>query len=261
MIQIKHKRILMISGFLVALALGVASVFGTQQLWKTWKARFGTSHPKKTLVFTIDLSQRDKLFEQLTRFAEAHDFRIHIGTTTPAGDTFSITMSRKDVMVWGDNVLSPLEEYDFAFYDEDPTNPASQETIESLHNSLKKFINEIPNVTITEVRKRFVITIDESQREELFAQMRKLADEHSLEFQLSLSSDKTLFHAEIHGEGYHLTSEPVVGSPREISTVFFIDYHKAPTSTSLETVDELSNELKSLLGEIPNVTITETVFN
>lgn len=85
----------------------------------------------------------------------------------------------------------------------------------------------------------------------------KLADEHSLEFQLSLSSDKTLFHAEIHGEGFHITSDPVVGSPREISTVFFIDYHEAPTSTSLETVDELSNELKSLLSEIPNVTITE----
>ena len=257
MIQIKHKKLPRITLFLVVIATGIAIVFGSQQLVKTWKARFGTSYPKTTLVVTIDLGQREKFFEQLTRFADAHDFRIHIGATTPAGDTFSITMSRKDVMVWGDNVSSPREEYDFAFYDEDPTKPASEETIDSLYNSLKRFINEIPNVIITEKRKSLTITIDENQREELFAQMRKLADEHSLEFQLSLSSDKTLFHTEIHGEGFHITSDPVVGSPKEISTVFFIDYHKAPTSTSLETVDELFNELKSLLGEIPNVTIVE----
>ena len=133
----------------------------------------------------------------------------------------------------------------------------SKENIDNLFNDLKRYISEIPNAIMTEQRKILRITLDESQREELFAQMRNLADEHSLEFQLSLSSDKTLFHAEFHGEGFHITSEPVVGSPREISTVFFIDYHKAPTSTSLETVDELSNELKSLLGEIPNVTIAE----
>jgi hypothetical protein len=184
MIQIKHKKILMVSGFLVTIAICVAMVLGAQQLVKTWKARFGTSYPKKTLVVTIDLGQQEKFFEQLTRFADTHDFKIHIGPTTPAGDTFSIYMSRKDVVVWGDNVSSPREEYDFAFYDEDPTNPASEETIDSLYHSLKRFINEIPNVIITEKRKSLTITINESQREELFAQMRKLADEHSLEFQL-----------------------------------------------------------------------------
>ncbi|HEX9330258.1 MAG TPA: hypothetical protein VF896_00140, partial [Anaerolineales bacterium] len=67
---------------------------------KTWKARFVTSYPKKTLVVSIDLGQREKFFEQLTRFADVHDFKIHIDPTTPAGDTFSIYMSRKDVLVW-----------------------------------------------------------------------------------------------------------------------------------------------------------------
>jgi hypothetical protein len=110
---------------------------------------------------------------------------------------------------------------------------------------------------MTEQRKSLRITMDESQREELFAQMRKLADEHSLEVRVSLSSDKSVFHVEIHGEGFHITSDPVVGSPREILINFFIDYKKVPTPTSLEAVDELFNELKSLLGEIPNVTITE----
>ena len=256
MTQIRHKKIGMIAGFLVTIAVCVVIIFGAQQLVKTWKARFDTLHSKKTFVVTIDLGQREKFFEQLTRFADAHAFDIYIGPTTPSGDTFNINMSRKDVMVIANNVFD-TREYDIDFYDKDPTNPVSEEMIDDLFNDLKRYISEIPNAIMTEQRKRLQITLDESQREELFAQMRKMADGHSLEFQLSLSSDKTLFHAEIHGEGFHITSDPVVGSPREISTVFFIDYHKAPTSTSLETVDKLFDELKSLLSEIPNVTIAE----
>ena len=256
MTQIGHKKIDMFTRFLFVFAICVAIVFGGQKLVNTWKARFGTLHSKKTLVATIDLGQREKFFEQLTRFADAHDFKIHIGTTTPSGDTFNINMSRKDVMVIANNVFD-TKVFDIHFYDKDPTKAVSEEIIDNLFNDLKRYISEIPNAIMTEQRKSLRITLDESQREELFAQMRKLADEYSLEFTLSFSTDKSLFHLEIHGDGFHITSDPVVGSPKEISTVFFIDYHKAPTSTSLETVDELSNELKSLLGEIPNVTIAE----
>src|SRR5688500_3128843 len=104
-LQIKHKKIPMITGFLIVIAVGVAIVFGAQKLLKTWKAGFGTLHSQKTLDVSIDLSQREKFFEQLTRFADAHDFKIHIGPTTPAGDTFSINMSRKDVMVIANTVI------------------------------------------------------------------------------------------------------------------------------------------------------------
>ncbi len=256
MIQIKHKKILMITGFLVTIAVCVAIVFGAQKLVKTWKARFVTSYPKKTLVVIIDLSQREKFFEQLTRFADSHDFKIHIGPTTPAGDAFNINMSRKDVMVIANNVFD-TKTFDVAFYDEDPANLAPEETIDSLFNDLKRYISDIPNAIMTEQRKSLQIMLDESQREELFAQMRKLADEHSLEFTLSLSSDKTVFHVEIHGEDFHITSDPVVGSPREILITFFIDYEKVPTPTSLQTVDKLFHELQSRIGKIPNVTITE----
>ena len=257
MIQIKHKKILMITRVLVTIAVCVAMVFGAQQLLKTWKARFVNLHPKKTLVVSIDLGQREKLFEQLTKFADAHDFRNHIGPTTPAGDTFNINMSRKDVEVIANNSVADTRKFDIAFYDKNSTNPVSEEIIDNLFNDLKGYISEIPNAIMTERQKSLRITMDESQREELFAQMRKLADEHSLEFRLSLSSDKSVFHVEIHGEGFHITSDPVVGSPREILINFFIDYEKVPTPASLEVVDKLFDELKSLLGEIPNVTITE----
>jgi len=48
-------------------------------------------------------------------------------------------------------------------------------------------------------------------------------------------------------------------SIREINVDFYIHYddNGTPTSTSQKTVDELFDDLKSLFGKIPNVTITE----
>jgi hypothetical protein len=66
MIQIKHKKLPRITRFLVVIAICVAIAFGAQQLLKTWKARFVTSYPQKTLDVIIDLGQREKFFEQLT---------------------------------------------------------------------------------------------------------------------------------------------------------------------------------------------------
>jgi len=88
--QINHKILLRLTRFLVIIAIGAAIVFGAQKLLKTWKAGFVTLHPKKTMVVIIDLGQREKFFEQLTKFADSHDFKIHIGPTTPAGDTFRL---------------------------------------------------------------------------------------------------------------------------------------------------------------------------
>jgi len=170
MTQIKHKEILRVTSFLTVLAISIGILLGALQLLKTWKARFGTLDPQKTLVVSIDLGQREKLFEQLTKFADAHDFKIHIGPTTSAEDTFNINMSRKDVMVIANNVLD-IREFDIHFYDKDPANSASDELIGDLCNDLKRYISEIPNAIITEEHKSLRITLDESQREEFFAQM------------------------------------------------------------------------------------------
>ena len=42
------------------------------------------------------------------------------------------------------------EKIDITFYEEDPTNPPSQEMVDKLFSDLKSFISEIPNVTISE---------------------------------------------------------------------------------------------------------------
>jgi hypothetical protein len=171
-------------------------------------------------------------------------------------------MSRKDVLVWGDNVFSPRE-YDISFYDKDPTTPVSEEVIDSLMNDLKRFINEVPNVMMTQQRYRLTITTDKNWRdEELFSQMKVLAEKHSLEYKLlfygSDPSDRTCFRVEIQGEGFHIISDCPFNTLEKINIDFYLDYYKNPTVTSQETLDELFNELKSLLGEIPNVTITES---
>jgi hypothetical protein len=49
--------------------------------------------------------------------------------------------------VWGNNVLNPRG-YDFAFYDKDPDNSASEAVIDDLLNDLKTYIAEVPNVRI-----------------------------------------------------------------------------------------------------------------
>jgi hypothetical protein len=144
MIRVKRKTIVTIARFFVAIVICILMVLGLREIWKE---KAVSQHPRKTLGFVIDLDQREKLFEQLKSFAHANNFDIHIGPTTPSDVTFSIYMSRKDVIVWGDNALNQRG-YDFAFYDNDPDNPVSEEVIDSLMSELKRFISEVPKVRI-----------------------------------------------------------------------------------------------------------------
>lgn len=144
MIQVKHKTVVRITHFFVGLAICLMIVLGLRAIWKE---KAVSHHSRKTLGIVIDLEQREKLFEQLKSFAEAYDFDIHIGSTTPEGDAFNIHMSRRDVFLIANNVMDPRG-YDFDFYDKYPHNPVSEEIIDSLMNDLKKYINEVPNVRI-----------------------------------------------------------------------------------------------------------------
>jgi hypothetical protein len=108
-----------------------------------------TNHARGTIVVTIDLDQREKLFEQLEVFAATHAFHIDINTTTPAGDVYDISISGENVDLLGDNFLYP-NRYEFVIYDNDPADPVTEEFINNLLNDLKKFLGEVPNVRIFE---------------------------------------------------------------------------------------------------------------
>ena len=117
---------------------------------------------------------------------------------------------------------------------------------------------EIPNVTIAERIKSLRITIDDNRDQEVLNQLQKFADKHSLDFKLSFSSDKSLFHLEIYGDGFHIIGGK--GLQDNVRTTFYIDSNNEtpnPTPFPQETLDELFNDLKNFLNEIPNATVAE----
>jgi len=140
-----------------------------------------------------------------------------------------------------------------------PPPPIPQQTVDELTNDLKRFVMEIPNVAIAERIKSLIITIDENRDQEVLNQLQKFAEKHSLEFKLSLSSGKAPFDFDpiIYGYGFHIRG---VRGAQDVYMTFYTDINnKTPNPTPIpqETLDELFNDLKSLLGELPNVTITE----
>jgi regulator of replication initiation timing len=209
----------------------------------------------KGLEITMDANQREEYFSQMRKFADKHSLRFELSSYSSDNKRFIIAMYGDGFHITSSNI-SNSPRIAIAFFN-DATTPTPQGTVDELMDDLKNFINEIPNTMITEVRSRLIITKDKNWRsEELLARMKTLAEKHSLEFKLSFyDTDKTLYLVEIYGDGFHITSDSLGNPQGEIIITFFIDYYKAPTSTSLEAVDELFTELKSLISEIPNVTI------
>lgn len=254
MLEKRTKIALLILLFCVLSAMCISIASGRTKINPS-KTPHGQA-PIRKVDITLDQNLHDELFEQLRKFADKHGFEILITQTDPSGENFLVEMWRADVEIDGSDSGDPGL-FKIAFFNASEERPVPPEVIDDLIDDLGEFVGEIPNVIITEKQKALQITLDESRREELFVQMQKFADEHSLEFVLSLSSDKSVFSIEMDREGFHITCKPVIGSPNDIAITFFIDYSKDPTARSLEAVDKLFSELKNFLEEIPNVTITE----
>jgi|SRR5688572_19449999 len=99
------------------------------------------------------------------------------------------------------------------------------------------------------------VTIDESQREALFDQFQKFSEKHGFEISIRDSglSDE-LF--QVYMSRYDLK---IIGrnpfDPRIFRIGFYNKYPGLPASQ--DAVDNLVNDLKAFISEIPNVTITE----
>lgn len=219
--------------------------------------------PVESFTIITGLNQREEFFAQMQKFADKHALKFALVVHSPDKTSFSIKIDGNGFFITAIGTTISPREIDIGFYNAPYSSTLTpQETVDELMDDLKRFINEIPNLMITERRHRLVITIDKNWRdEELFSQMKALAEKHSLEYKLSFygsdSSDRTCFLVEIQGEGFHIISDCRLNPPEKINIDFYLDYYKNPTVTSQETLDELFDELKSLLSEIPNVTITE----
>jgi len=104
--------------------------------------------------------------------------------------------------------------------------------------------------------RRLRITIDVSRREELFVQLQEFAEKHAFEFHLTFyDRDNKIFLVELYRKDLQILAADVPDTPTMIN-LRFLDQNPA-TPTPEETVDELFNDLKSFLSEIPNITVTE----
>jgi len=214
--------------------------------------------PVESFTIITELNQRKEFFTQLRKFADKHSLKFAMVVHTPDKASFAIQIDGDGFFITAVGTTVAPGEILIGFYNA-PYSPTltPQEAVDELINDIKRFVNEIPNVMITERRYRLTITNNESQREELFEQMKALAEKHSLEYKLSLHEpdrdpDGTCFLVEIRGKGFHVTSDCYLNKLEKINIDFYLDYYKNPTVTSEETLDQLFDELKSLLGEIPN---------
>lgn len=100
------------------------------------------------------------------------------------------------------------------------------------------------------------ITLDKSQREQLFDQLRKFADKHGFEYQITdFNTNGENFQFWMSRDDIKIIANNVPPDPTRIPIRFYAKYPGYPVDE--ETVDELLIDLKSFIGDIPNIMITE----
>jgi hypothetical protein len=217
----------------------------------------------KDLKITVDVNRLEEFRAQLRKFADKHSLTFIESFYNKDDTFFSIEMNGDDFHVFLQNEQDFPGEFSLAFFNE-ASPPISQQALDELTNDLKGFVMEIPNVAIAERVKSLIITIDKNREQEVLGQLQKFADKHSLDFKLSFSSDKSLFHVEVYGEDFHVISEDRLRlkdqDVEDIFMTFYADINNKtpnPISISQETLDELFNDLKNFLEEIPSATVIE----
>lgn len=220
--------------------------------------------PVKSITIAVQADERELLFDQLRRFAKKNFFAIRITDFRPS--SYNVEMWREDINIgglfWIDDKTLSLHFHNNQF-EQHLSQPLPESVFVDLMNDLQTFISEVPSAMTTERRHRLIVTTTDNWRnEELLAQMKVLAEKHSLEYEFSFSdsdpSDNRCLDVEIHGEGFHITTTDCERDTIEDFDIeFFLDYHEGPTATSENTLDTLFEELKSLLGNIDTATVNE----
>ena len=109
-----------------------------------------SQEPIRRLRVIINESQRDELFEQFQKFAAKHSFEIDITDFNTNGEHFQVWISGNGVQIVADDDPSNSRSVSIDLYGIYLGYPVDEESVDALLTDLKSFINEIPNVTITE---------------------------------------------------------------------------------------------------------------
>ena len=106
-------------------------------------------YPRRTILVNIQVTQQETLFDALRNFAEEEGFAIRIAPTAPSGIDFIVQMWREDVKVTALNDPEPGN-FRVGIFDTDSAVSIPEWAIDSLQRKLIRYIENIPNVTITE---------------------------------------------------------------------------------------------------------------
>jgi hypothetical protein len=132
-----------ILGILVLIfgCVGVINILG--------KENSSEKFPIRTFIVQIDENQREELFVQLRNFANEHDLEFYLSFYENK-EVFLIVMYGNQLEIAAQPIPESSKQVRVSFFEEDPSNPPSRGIVDALLSDLKKFINEIPNVTIME---------------------------------------------------------------------------------------------------------------
>ena len=136
---------------LIGSVLGILScIFGCVSIANNYNKKYPAEKlPIRTLLIQIEEDHREELFTQLRKFSEKHNFEVYLSFYKNK-EVVYVDMDGKTLEISALTVPGAPQKIDIAFYETDPTNPPSQETVNEVFNDLKAFISEIPNVKIIE---------------------------------------------------------------------------------------------------------------
>lgn len=141
-----RTKLMVVIGLLSALLLGIWIGMGIKTM--SLQAKNGTQHARKIIVVTIDQSEQQELIDQLRKFADKWGYAIRVAPLDPRGESFSVSMWRADIKVFGYYPNSPGR-LDIGFYDTDRMYPVPESHFDEEIIDLKSFISEIPNSTFS----------------------------------------------------------------------------------------------------------------
>jgi len=121
-------------------------------------------------------------------------------------------------------------------------------------------LNKVGETTGQAPIRELQITIDKSQKEELYLRLWKFADKHSFnilirDVEVKVGPSGKGFFIEMHRSDVKILAGGEPNAPIIVSMGFHNEDHANPASK--QTVDELFNDLKSFVSQIPTVTISE----
>jgi hypothetical protein len=105
--------------------------------------------PIRSITITVREDSRDRFFDQLRKFADAHAFAIRIAPTTPDTKHFLLQMWREDIKVVGANPFDPPEAFAISFY-KNGKHPVEPAAVNLVITDLKGAVSQMPGVTFSE---------------------------------------------------------------------------------------------------------------